>query len=88
MRAEVAAAPRHHQSPDRPATAAAGFAGTLANTLAGVVIAGAASDVHVVAEASALELGGVVQDFSDCPKKTAGCGEGWAAPVFLIHFES
>ena len=75
-RAEVAAAPRDHDAPDRPATTTAGFAGTLVNAQALGVIAGAALDVHVVAEAGALELHGVLQDFPDRLEKAAGIPGG------------
>jgi len=75
-RAEVAAAPRDHEAPDRPAATTAGFAGALVNAQALGVIAGAALDVNVVAEARALELHGVLQDFPDCPEKAAGLPGG------------
>ena len=72
----MAAAPCDHNAPDGPPTAAAGFAGALVNTEAGFIIAGPALDVHVVAEAGALELDGVLQDFPDRPEKAAGFWRG------------
>ncbi|HYA64605.1 MAG TPA: hypothetical protein VED66_15480, partial [Candidatus Sulfotelmatobacter sp.] len=74
--AEMAAAPCDHNAPDGPPTAVAGLAGALVNSQAERVIAGAALDVDVIAEARALELHGMVQDFSDRFEKAAGSWSG------------
>jgi len=72
----MAATPGDDDAPDGAAAAAAGLAGALVDAQARLEIAGAALDVHVVAEAGALELDGMVQDFSDRPKKAAGFPRG------------